>query len=226
MKTEEIMEYLEATPQFFEQCADRLAEIFVPHPHGGRAISLSERQMLTLRDKNRRLEHRLSELLTFGEENDVISEKMHRLSVGLAAVETFPAALHLINLHLRDDFAIPRVALRLWRRPGEAVDLPEFAAVSADLQDFAERLEKPYCGASANLGDATGVATSAWFGAYAPHIRSQALVALRNGGGAIGLLALGSEDAERFYNGMGTLYLERLGEIISAALGRVTHSAL
>ena len=226
MKAEEVIGYLEATPQFFEQCADRLAEIFVPHPHGGRAISLSERQMLTLRDKNRKLEERLGELLSFGEENDVISEKMHRLAVGLVAVETFPAALHLIHLHLRDDFAIPRVALRLWHKPAGVADLPEFAAVSADLQDFAERLEKPYCGASASLGDAAGVATSAWFGAYAMHIRSQALVALRNGGGTIGLIALGSEDAERFYNGMGTLYLERLGEIISAVLGRVTHSAL
>ncbi|MDR3159862.1 MAG: DUF484 family protein [Zoogloeaceae bacterium] len=226
MKMEEVIEYLEATPQFFEQCADRLAEIFVPHPHGGRAISLSERQMLTLRDKNQKLEQRLRELISFGEENDVISEKMHRLAVGLVAAETFPAALHLVHLHLRDDFAIPRVALRLWRKPGNVANLPEFAAVSADLQDFAEQLEKPYCGASASLDDAAGVATSAWFGAYAVHIRSQALVALRNGGGAIGLLALGSEDAERFYSGMGTLYLERLGEIISAVLGRVTHSAL
>ncbi len=37
----------------------------------------------------------------------------------------------------------------------------------------------------------------------------------------MGLLAIGSEDVQRFYAGMGTLYLERLGELASAALARV-----
>ena len=52
-------------------------------------------------------------------------------------------------------------------------------------------------------------------------MRSQALIALRRGGGTVGMLAIGSEDAQRFYAGMGTLYLERLGELASAALARV-----
>ncbi|MDR3054023.1 MAG: DUF484 family protein [Zoogloeaceae bacterium] len=226
MKTEEVIQYLEQNPQFFDLCADRLAAIFVPHPHGGRTISLTERQMLALRDKNRQLEGKLGELLAFGEENDVISEKMHRLGVALIAVETFQAALTLINFHLRDDFSIPHVALRVWEKPRGIADLPEFAAVSADLQGFAESLTRPYCGATASLEATTGVGATAWFGEHAPRIRSQALVALRNGGGAIGMVALGSEDGERFYSGMGALYLERLGELISAVLGRVTHSAL
>ena len=62
--------------------------------------------------------------------------------------------------------------------------------------------------------------------AHASHIRSQALIALRNGGGTIGMIALGSEDNQRFYADMGTLYLERLGEMVSAALARVTKSVL
>jgi uncharacterized protein YigA (DUF484 family) len=226
MKTEEVIQYLEQNPQFFELCADRLAAIFVPHPHGGRTISLTERQMLALRDKNRQLEHKLGELLAFGEENDVISEKMHRLSVGLIAATTLQAALHLIHFHLRDDFSIPHVAVRVWEKPKDVAALPEFAAVSADLQGFAESLIQPYCGSTASLEATTGVGATAWFGEHAPHIRSQALVALRNGGGAIGMIALGSEEGERFYSGMGALYLARLGELISAALGRVLHNAL
>jgi hypothetical protein len=35
---------------------------------------------------------------------------------------------------------------------------------------------------------------------------------------AVGLLALGSEDAQRFYAEMGTLYLRRIGELTAAAL--------
>lgn len=220
MSAEVVAQYLQANPQFFEQYADLLAEIFVPHPHGGRTISLSERQMLTLRDKNKQLERKLAELLAFGEENDGISEKMHRLSVGLIAAETFQAVIHLLNFHLRDDFAIPHVALRLWDKPEGVEDLPEFTAVSEELQVFAETLSKPYCGSTSGFG------TASWFGEHAEHIRSQALIALRNGGGTIGMIALGSEDLQRFYADMGTLYLERLGELVSAALARVTHTAL
>ncbi|WP_371323675.1 DUF484 family protein [Dechloromonas sp. ZY10] len=217
---EEVADYLQSNPGFFEQYADLMAQIFVPHPHAGRAVSLVERQMLTLREKNRQLEYKLAELITYGEENDAISEKVHRLSVGLIAAETFQAVIHLLNFHLRDDFAVPHVALRLWHKPEGIEDLPEFAAVSEELQVFAETLSRPYCGSTAGFG------TQSWFGEHAPHIRSQALIALRNGGGTIGLVALGSEEAQRFYADMGTLYLERLGEMVSAALARVTRSIL
>ena len=98
-----VAEYLKSNPEFFEDYADVIAEIFVPHPHGGRAVSLAERQMLTLRDKNRQTETKLAELIAFGEENDAISEKVHRLAVGLIAAETFQAVIHLLNFHLRDD---------------------------------------------------------------------------------------------------------------------------
>ncbi|MBL8433261.1 MAG: DUF484 family protein, partial [Dechloromonas sp.] len=64
-----------------------------------------------------------------------------------------------------------------------------------------------------------------WFGEQAAHLRSQALVALCDGGATIGMLALGSEDARRFYPEMGTLYLERIGEMVSAALIRVAKPA-
>jgi uncharacterized protein YigA (DUF484 family) len=123
--------------------------------------------------------------------------------------------LHTLNFHLRDDFSIPHVALRLWNRPDSTEELPEFTEVSAELQAFAETLGQPYCGST------SGFETSSWFGEASKQVRSQALIAMRNGGGTIGMIALGSEDAQRFYAGMGTLYLERLGEMASAALARV-----
>ncbi|MBK7355703.1 DUF484 family protein [Propionivibrio sp.] len=215
MKSEEIARYLQDNPQFFEEHADLVSRIVIPHPHGGRTISITERQMLSLRDKNKLLEGKMDELLQFGEENDSISEKMHRLAVAMIAASTFQAVLHILNFHLRDDFAIPHVALRLWNRPENIDELPEFANVSEELQVFAETLGQPYCGSTA------GFETSSWFGDAASHLRSQALIAMRNGGGTIGMIALGSEEAQRFYVGMGTLYLERLGEMASAALARV-----
>src|SRR5574343_755308 len=149
---EDVADYLKNNPGFFEQYADLMAQIFVPHPHGGRAVSLAERQMLTLREKNRATEGRLSELIAFGEENDAISEKVNRLAVAPVAAETFQAVIHLLNFHLRDDFAVPHVALRLWHKPDNVQDLPEFAAVSEELKVFAETLVAPYCGSTASFG--------------------------------------------------------------------------
>jgi uncharacterized protein YigA (DUF484 family) len=82
MKADEIARYLQDNPKFFDEYADLLAQLYIPHPHGGRAISITERQILTLREKAKQLEGKLGELIRFGEENDVIGEKVHRLAVG------------------------------------------------------------------------------------------------------------------------------------------------
>lgn len=214
MRAEDVAHYLQGNPRFFEDYAELMAHIVIPHPHSGRAISITERQMLSLRDRNRELEGKLAELIEFGEENDAISERMHRLSVGLAAAATFPSVLHALHYHLSEDFMVPQVFVRLWDRPQGLGDLPEFIEFGEELQVFAETLQQPYCGST------SGFETSGWFGPEAARIRSQALIALRDGGGTIGMLALGAEDGQRFYAEMGTLYLERLGELASAALVR------
>src|SRR5436305_14883977 len=102
MNADDLARFLRANPQFFEQNPDLLENIQVPHPYGGRAIPLAERQTLALREKAKLLEGKLSELLQFGEENDAISEKVHRLSVALVGALDFPALARSLYLHLRD----------------------------------------------------------------------------------------------------------------------------
>jgi uncharacterized protein YigA (DUF484 family) len=215
MNSEEVAQYLQDHPRFFEEHPDLISRMVIPHPYDGRTISITERQMLTLRDKNRTLEGKMAELIGFGEENDAISEKMHRLGVTAIAAGSFQVVIHTLNFHLRDDFAIPFFSLCLWQRPENMMELPEFVKVDKALQAFAETLEQPYCGPT------SGFETKNWFGAMAPHVRSQGLITLANAAGSFGMLALGSENAQRFYSGMGTLYLARLGEMASAVLARV-----
>jgi uncharacterized protein YigA (DUF484 family) len=208
---EEVARYLQEHPAFFDQYAELLSRIRVPHPHADRAIPLAERQVLGLRDKARALEGKLGELIQFGEENDAISGKVHRLAVALLAVGTLPTLLHELYYHLREDFAIPHTVLRLWRGGGEAA---EFTAVSAELRDYIAKLEEPYCGPSSNAEAVT------WFGEAGPLIRSIALVPLAELDTRFGVLALGAEEPLRFYPEMGTLYLKRVGDLVSAALLR------
>ena len=210
MKPEEVLTYLKEHPEFFEHYAELLAEIYMPHPHGGRAIPITERQILTLRDKNKQLEAKLREVLQFGEENDAIGEKVHRLSLALLAASDIRAVLNTVYLNLREDFAVPHVALRVWNRDGHA-DLPEFKPLNDASREFAASLANPHCGSHA------WVDTAGLFGEAAARLRSFSYIPLRDGK-AFGLLALGSEDPQRFYPEMGTLYLKRLGELIGSAL--------
>src|SRR6185503_454044 len=125
MKPDEVAAYLKEHPEFFEHYAEPLAEIYLPHPHGGRAIPITERQILTLRDKNKQLEAKLREVIQFGEENDAIGEKVHRLSLALLAAPDIRAVLNAVYLNLREEFAVRHVALRIWNGVGHA-DLPLF----------------------------------------------------------------------------------------------------
>jgi uncharacterized protein len=210
MTAEEVAQFFRTHPQFFDQHPELLEAIYVPHPYGGRAIPLSERQILSLRDRVKLLEGKLGELVKFGEDNDAISEKVHRLAGGLLAARDYAAATQALQFHLREDFAVPHVALRLWGRPLPA-GTPEGAAVDEELRAKVEALGAPQCGAAA------GSPFLPWFGDAREHVRSIALVPLGQTR-AVGLLALGSEDAQRFYAEMGSLYLRRIGELTVAAL--------
>ncbi|HSG77033.1 MAG TPA: DUF484 family protein [Burkholderiales bacterium] len=210
MTAEEVAQFFRTHPQFFDQHPELLESIYVPHPYGGRAIPLSERQILSLRDKVKLLEAKLGELLKFGEDNDAISEKVHRLAAGLLGARDFAAASQALQFHLREDFAVPHVALRIWGRV-LPVGVPEAAPVDDEMRVRVEAMGAPLC------GPAAGSPFLAWFGDAAEHVRSLALVPLGQTK-AVGLLALGSEDAQRFYAEMGTLYLRRIGELTAAAL--------
>ena len=212
MKPDEVAGYLKEHPEFFEHYADFLAEIYIPHPHGGRAIPITERQIVTLRDKNKQLEGKLREVIQFGEENDAISEKVHRIAIALLAATDIRGVLNAVYLNLREDFSVPHVALRVWRADGHA-ELPEFKPVSDASREFAASLTNPYC-----VGHAM-VDTAGLFGEASAHLRSFTYIPLREDE-TIGLLALASEDPQRFYPEMGTLYLKRLGDLVGAAVGK------
>lgn len=213
LAAKDVAQYLKDHPDFFNQYAELLAQINIPDPHGGRAVSITERQMGTLREQVKRLEGKLAELLRFGEENDALSTKTQRLAVALTGSTDASSVLLVLYAHLGGSFSIPHVAVRLWDLPGDPDSL-EFQPLGAEAKEFVSTLKRPYCGAG------SGPDVEAWFGEDGSHVRSVAIVALRNGETAFGLLALGSEEPERFYPEMGTLYLERIGELATAALVR------
>lgn len=210
MNADDFARFLRANPAFFDQHPELLESIHVPHPYGGRAIPLAERQTVALREKVRGLEGRLAELMRFGEENDAISEKVHRLAVALVGARDFPALARSLYFHLREDFAVPHVALRVWGK-SVPVDFAEALPVDEAQRRLVETLGGPQCGAAA------GHPFTPCFGEAAGHLRSIALVPLGETA-VFGALALASEDPQRFYAEMGTLYLRRIGELCAAGV--------
>jgi hypothetical protein len=212
MDAKAVAEYLQANPKFFEDYADLVAEIFVPHPHGGHAIPIAERQIVTLREKNGELETRLRELIRFGTDNDHISEKLHRSTLALFAAPDLETTLAVLYHSLKEDFGVPQVGTRLWGKVPEQSYLPELAATSTELREYADRMGAPYCGPDAPFE------TRDWFDDGAA-CQSFAFLPLRTAP-TFGLLGLASEDPQRFYAGMGTVYLTRLAELASVATAR------
>ncbi len=213
MTANDVADYLQKHPDFFNKNAGLLARLSVPHPDTGEAISLTERQLMALRDKLRSLQEKMADLVHFGEENDAILEKVHRLVLSLVDADSFESVRGLLDNHLVDDFEVPHIGMRIWHSVITR-EAPEFEPVSEELRFFVADLRHPYCGPTTQPEIAT------WFGAAGAHVRSVALLPLRHDGQVFGLLALGSEEAERFYPEMGTLYVARIAELVSAALRR------
>lgn len=211
-----VADFLARHPNFFNDFPALLTDLHIPHPHGTHAVSMSERQLIAMRDKVRMLENKLAELIQFGEENDGISEKLHALTLALLAAATPQELLAALALHLREGFAVPHHALRAWNlAPDTVPGLTD--AVAPAVQGATAAMAQPACGALA-AGEAGD-----WFGEAAAHLRAFACIPLRPAAGAapVGLLVLASEEPKRFYPGMGTLYLERLGQLVGAALVRM-----
>jgi hypothetical protein len=216
LEPQAIAEFLTRHPNFFNDFPTLLADLHIPHPHGTHAVSMSERQLIAMRDKVRMLENKLAELIQFGEENDGISEKLHALTLALVTAILPQDIVAALAIHLRDGFAVPHHVLRAWTLTGEP--MPGLGdPVPQSVRDSVAAMSQPVCGALA-VPEA-----SDWFGEIAPHLRAFACIPLRPAPAAapIGLLVLASEEAKRFYPGMGTLYLDRLSQLVGAALVRM-----
>jgi uncharacterized protein YigA (DUF484 family) len=208
---EQIAEFLKLNPDYFVGHPEMLAEITVPHPYSGQAISLGERQVLALRDKSRSLELKLREFIQFAEENDSIGDKLHKLSLGLMRARSLEAVFQSLSLSLSESFSVPHAAVRVWA--DNAPVMAEFAPVSTDVKVLMTGLLQPRCGPD------MPEEIRGWFGGVGANQKSFALAPLREEN-LNGLLVLASEDAKRFYPEMGTLYLSWLAELSGAAISR------
>lgn len=208
----QVKDYLRSHQNFFEQNANLLTEITLPSPHGSGVISLAERQQLAQRDKIRVLEAMMDKMISHAEENDATSAKVHRFSVNLLHQQNFKALQQLISETLQSDFAVTQSLIRIWVKPSNSAIVQDavFTHVTDEFNDWVMALTQPYCGAKPHIaGDLLEA-----------NLQSFAFIPLskKETEHPFGVLILAAEDAARFKTDMGTLYLERIGELVAAAL--------
>ena len=212
----DIANYLANTPGFFERHAELLSSVQLTSPHGQRAVSLQERQMEMLRDKNRGLEGKIIEMIRHGQENVAIADKLHRWTRALMLTANPGELPEVLTRELMHQFMIPQAGIRVWGAADAFATLPFAKAVSADVKSLASSLTLPYCGVN------SGFEAAQWLDDAASAL-SLAMIPLRHGATveAFGMLVLASPDPTRYTADMGTEFLQRIGELSSAALSRL-----
>lgn len=217
---ESVANYLQLNPDFFERHQQLLARLRLPHMRTGSTISLVERQVEVLREKQADLESKLADFVRVARANDALSERIHRFTRRLLrAAGSREVALAQLEASLREDFDAFQSVLVLTRpfalglEAGNTRFLQVVAPEDPNLRSF----ENLFASGKPRCGQIRDTQRSFLFGTDAGEVGSVALVPLGERG-AMGLLALGSNDRDRFHPGMSTEFLARMAELIGDAL--------
>ncbi len=210
-----VEQYLRAHPDFFEQHTELLEALEIPHSRDGRAVSLIEYQVKTLRARNRQLERKLIDLVQVARDNEALSSRLHRLALGLVEAQDLNDVIATAKDLLRTEFPSTQVVLKLFKTPRTA--LQANAHILTEDDPAASLFDSLFNGKRPAWGLLTEARAKCLFEREAPDIASAVMVPLIDGE-RLGVLALGSADKERFYPGMGTLFLGYLGELVSRAV--------
>jgi len=220
LSEQSIHDYLAAHPDFFERHSTLLSALNLPHASGG-AISLVERQVAVLRQKDLKLERQLKELIEVARANDLLAAKTHELTMQLLDAKDLRRTVAVIEEAMRSGFDADHAVLVLFGDPEAFEDINAgrfFRAVRKDdpaLKPFGTFLG----GTSARCGKIRDSQRDYLFRGDADEIGSAALVPLGDGAD-IGFLAVGSADSDRFHPGMSLDFLTRLGDLVTGSLKR------
>ncbi|MFZ5661209.1 MAG: DUF484 family protein [Pseudomonadota bacterium] len=210
----EVAAWLRRHPRFLQQFPDLALSLVVPREEGP-AASLASYQLDVLRDKNRELSRRLQELFANAQENERLAVRTHQLTLALMRQTSAADTLRAMAASLAEDFHGDLVRVVLFAAVDGLDDaewLQTIARDDARLAPFRDAIAsgEPICGRLHPDKNAL------LYGSRAEEVQSSVLLPLPG----VGLLAVGSRDPNRFFPGMGTLFLRMMGEALTTALAR------
>ncbi len=210
----EVAAYLRRHPEFLRQFPDLALSLVVPRDEGP-AASLAGYQLEVLRDKNRELNRRLQELFANAQTNERLAVRTHQLALALMKQGDAAGTLRAMAASLAEDFQGDLVRIVSFR-PVQGLDEADWLQAIAEdgkpIDPFRDCLAdgEPLCGRLQPDKHAL------LYGARSDEVQSSALLPMPG----MGLVAVGSRDPNRFYPGMGTLFLRMMAEALATALRR------
>jgi len=210
----EVAAWLRRHPAFLKQFPDLALSLVVPRDEGP-ASSLASYQLEVLRDKNRELSRRLQELFGNAQDNERLAVRTHQLALALMRQHDAASTLRAMAASLAEDFNGDLVRIVLFDAASGLDDVDWLQVIAGDdarLAPFRDALMDGEPISGRLHPDKHAVL----YGERADEVQSSALLPLPG----VGLVAVGSRDPNRFYPGMGTLFLRMMGEALAAALAR------
>ncbi len=210
----EVAAWLRHHPKFLQQFPDLAVSMVVPREEGP-AASLASYQLEVLRDKNRELSRRLQDLYDVAQDNERLAVQTQQLTLALLRESTAAGTVRAMAATLTEDFNGDLVRIVLFAPVAGLDDVDWLQVIARDdrvLAPFRDCLAsgEPLCGRLHPDKQAL------LYGTRAEDVQSGALLPLDG----VGLVAVGSHEPNRFYPGMGTLFLRMMGEAFAAALSR------
>jgi uncharacterized protein YigA (DUF484 family) len=217
LEAEAIAAYLRHHPEFFVEHEELLPALRIPHQRGD-TVSLVERQLKLLRDRNIEMRHRLSQLMDVARDNDRLFDKTRRLILALMDASSLEEVVIAVEDSLREEFQVPFVSLILFS--DNPMPVGRWVSI-ADAQKAIGGLisgDKTVCGALREHE-----LTFLFGREQGEQIGSTAVVALIHQG-LHGVLAIGSRDPQYYKSSVGTLFLSYIAEVLGRVLPRFTQS--
>lgn len=213
LSAHEVAVWLRRHPRFLGQYPDLTLSLVVPREEGP-AASLASYQLEVLRDKNRELARRLAELFANAQDNERLAIRTQQLALALMRAGTAADTVRAMVAVLGEDFQGDAVRIVLFA-PVEGLEadwLHVLPARDKRMAPFKDSLEggEPIC------GRLNPDKLPLLFGEERENAASVALIPVAG----VGLVAIGSSDGNRFFPGMGTLFLRLMGETFAAAMAR------
>jgi uncharacterized protein YigA (DUF484 family) len=215
---ESVAHFLSQNTDFFERHQNLLARLRLPHVRSGATISLVERQVEVLREKQAGLEEKLAEFVRVARANDALADKVHRFTRRLLRANSREQVLTEVEASLREDFDAFNSVLLLIGTGSDAPATRFVRALTAEDPNL-KSFESLFASGKPRCGQVRDTQREFLFGTDANEIGSVALVPLGEKG-SLGLLALASADRDRFHPGMSTEFLARMADLITDALKR------
>jgi len=208
----QVLDYLKKHPDFFKAHPDILEQLYLPHPSGA-AVSLVEKQLSVLRERNTELRTQLNDLIERSKANDSLFAKSRKLIQALVAARDLSSVIIALNRSFRDEFGIEFHSLTL-------LDCdPALTGVNCLPRAKAqEHLNLILDSDSAICGALRSQQLIALFGDNAKRIGSAVALRLAHNREPYGILAMGSSDSHYYQSGMDTLFLRFLADILHEVL--------